>query len=74
MCRIMSFFRIFGLYLSGFVLVCISLDRYFAVLKPLAMPEANSRGRHMLTVAWLASILCSLPQVSFDNRHFGVYV
>lgn len=28
MCRIMSFLRTFGLYLSSFVLVCISLDRY----------------------------------------------
>lgn len=27
MCRIMSFARVFGLYLSSFVLVCISVDR-----------------------------------------------
>ena len=27
MCRIMAFFRTFGLYLSSFVLVCISIDR-----------------------------------------------
>lgn len=27
MCRIMAFFRIFGLYLSSFVIVCISIDR-----------------------------------------------
>jgi gonadotropin-releasing hormone receptor len=27
MCRIMAFFRTFGLFLSSFVLVCISLDR-----------------------------------------------
>ncbi|CAG7837944.1 unnamed protein product [Allacma fusca] len=61
-CRVMSFFRIFGLYLSGFLLVCISLDRYFAVLKPLALPEANKRGRCMLYAAWLGSTICSLPQ------------
>lgn len=29
MCRIMMFFRMFGLYLSSFILVCISVDRYF---------------------------------------------
>ena len=62
-CRVMSFFRIFGLYLSGFLLVCISLDRYFAVLKPLTLPEANRRGRIMLYAAWGGSILCSFPQV-----------
>lgn len=27
MCRLMSFWRTFGLYLSSFVLVCISVDR-----------------------------------------------
>lgn len=27
MCRIMAFFRIFGLYLSSFVIICISIDR-----------------------------------------------
>lgn len=27
MCRIMMFFRTFGLYLSSFILVCISVDR-----------------------------------------------
>lgn len=27
MCRLMAFFRTFGLYLSSFVLVCISIDR-----------------------------------------------
>lgn len=27
MCRLMSFLRTFGLYLSSFVLVCISVDR-----------------------------------------------
>lgn len=27
MCRIMAFFRVFGLYLSSFILVCISMDR-----------------------------------------------
>lgn len=43
MCRLMAFFRTFGLYLSSFVLVCISVDRYFAVLQPLHL--SNSRGK-----------------------------
>jgi len=59
----MSFFRIFGLYLSGFVLVCISLDRYFAVMKPLGIPDAQKRAMFMLRCAWVVSIICSLPQV-----------
>ncbi|KAK8384399.1 hypothetical protein O3P69_009304 [Scylla paramamosain] len=34
-CKIFLFFRAFGLYLSSLVLVCISLDRYFAIVHPL---------------------------------------
>lgn len=34
-CKVFQFLRAFGLYLSSMVLVCISLDRYFAILHPL---------------------------------------
>ncbi|XP_037911610.1 gonadotropin-releasing hormone receptor isoform X1 [Hermetia illucens] len=60
LCRIMAFFRTFGLYLSSFVLVCISVDRYFAVLKPLKL--SDNRGRMMILGAWLSSCICSTPQ------------
>lgn len=60
MCRLMSFFRVFGLYLSSFVMVCISLDRYYAILKPLQ--RSHNRGRIMLACAWLGSVICSIPQ------------
>ncbi|XP_068994293.1 adipokinetic hormone/corazonin-related peptide receptor variant I-like [Neodiprion pinetum] len=63
MCRIMAFFRMFGLYLSSFVLVCISVDRYYAVLKPLHLMDVDRRGKVMLTIAWAGSTICSLPQM-----------
>lgn len=66
MCRIMAFFRIFGLYLSSFVLVCISIDRYFAVLKPLSLQYVARRSTFLLTAAWAASTICSMPQVGFN--------
>ena len=28
LCRVCAFFKIFGLFLSGNILICISLDRY----------------------------------------------
>ncbi|XP_024936124.1 gonadotropin-releasing hormone II receptor isoform X2 [Cephus cinctus] len=62
-CRIMAFFRVFGLYLSSFVLVCISIDRYFAVLRPLQLTDVDRRGKVMLTLAWTGSIFCSMPQL-----------
>ncbi|XP_022920796.1 adipokinetic hormone/corazonin-related peptide receptor variant I-like isoform X2 [Onthophagus taurus] len=62
MCRIMMFFRMFGLCLSSFILVCISLDRYYAVLKPLHLTGIDRRGRYMLIGAWLGAAICSMPQ------------
>ncbi|XP_018328749.1 gonadotropin-releasing hormone II receptor [Agrilus planipennis] len=63
MCRIMAFFRIFGVYLSSFILVCISLDRYYAVLKPLNFSGGDRRGKVMLISAWMGSTICSIPQM-----------
>ncbi|XP_031632169.1 gonadotropin-releasing hormone receptor isoform X2 [Contarinia nasturtii] len=62
MCRLMSFLRTFGLYLSSFVLVCISVDRYFAVIKPMKLAGVDRRGKIMLCAAWISSSICSLPQ------------
>lgn len=64
-CRILMFFRILGLYLSSFILVTISLDRYFAIVHPLSLNDADKRGRIMLILAWCFSIVASIPQVSF---------
>lgn len=58
----MSFFRIFGVYLSSFVIVCISLDRYYAILMPLKISGIDRRSRIMLLCAWIGAIICSLPQ------------
>jgi len=63
-CKVLLFLRAFGLYLSSMVLVCVSLDRYFAILYPLRVNDARRRGKLMLIAAWLVSIVCSLPQVS----------
>ncbi|XP_063592171.1 adipokinetic hormone/corazonin-related peptide receptor variant I-like [Penaeus indicus] len=62
-CRVFAFFRIFGHYLSSFILVCISIDRYFAVVYPLSLNAADRRGKIMLTFAWFLAFTCSLPQV-----------
>ena len=65
LCRILMFFRVFGLYLSSFVLVVISLDRYFAILHPLSLNDANRRGKMMLVVSWVSSAIASSPQVFY---------
>ncbi|KAK9872357.1 hypothetical protein WA026_017815 [Henosepilachna vigintioctopunctata] len=62
LCRLMSFFRMFGLFLSSFILVCISIDRYYAVLKPLLLAGLDRRGRILILGAWIGATLCSIPQ------------
>ncbi|XP_032788472.1 gonadotropin-releasing hormone receptor isoform X1 [Daphnia magna] len=62
-CRILAFFRTFGLFLSSFVLVCISVDRFGAILQPMKLDYWRRRGRFMLAIAWACSVICSLPQV-----------
>lgn len=68
MCKTMQVLRAFGPYLSSMVLICISVDRYYAVVHPLKVHDARRRGRTMLAVAWYTSLACSLPQVrcSYD--------
>lgn len=63
-CRLLMFFRAFGFYLSSFVLVAISLDRYFSIVHPLSIHDADKRGKLFLIFAWLLSSTASLPQVS----------
>ncbi|KAM7288257.1 putative seven transmembrane receptor [Ixodes scapularis] len=62
MCKVMQVLRAFGPYLSSMVLVCISVDRYFAVLHPFKVHDARRRGRMMLAAAWYTSLVCSSPQ------------
>ncbi|XP_037873389.1 adipokinetic hormone receptor isoform X1 [Bombyx mori] len=61
MCRVMMFTRTFGLYLSSFVLICIAVDRYYAILKPLNVTW-EAKVRRAIIVAWVCAGLASLPQ------------
>nr|KAG5697747.1 hypothetical protein BaRGS_006269 [Batillaria attramentaria] len=51
-CRICMFFRAFGFYLSSFLLVVISLDRYVSIVHPLSTLGGGRRTRWMLGSAW----------------------
>ncbi|XP_013787091.1 gonadotropin-releasing hormone receptor-like [Limulus polyphemus] len=62
-CKIMLFLRAFGPYLSSMVLVCISFDRYFAIVHPLKLNDAKQRSKIMLICAWVISVICAVPQV-----------
>ncbi|XP_003747698.1 gonadotropin-releasing hormone receptor [Galendromus occidentalis] len=62
LCKIFQVVRAFGPYLSSTIIICISLDRYFAVLHPLKVHDAQRRGKIMIALAWLVSLSWSLPQ------------
>lgn len=64
-CRILMFFRTFGFYLSSFILITISLDRYFAIMHPLSLSDADRRAKIMIGFAWAMSIIASAPQVGY---------
>ncbi|GFQ66121.1 gonadotropin-releasing hormone II receptor [Trichonephila clavata] len=63
-CQILLPTRAFGPYLSSLILVCISLDRYFTFLYPEKINYAQRRGKIMLELAWITSILITILQVS----------
>ncbi|KAL1491477.1 hypothetical protein ABEB36_012071 [Hypothenemus hampei] len=74
-CKIVQFMRALGPYLSSNVLVCISLDRYFAVMYPLRVNAARKRGKIMLFVAWGASLIYCVPQCFvYHVKHHPDYV
>ena len=62
MCRVMMFFRTFGVYLGSFILIAMSVDRCEAILRPLK-PSSYSETVRRILVAWILSIIASLPQV-----------
>lgn len=65
LCKVMQFLRAFGLYLSSMVLICVSFDRFFAILYPMKMlkGQGHQRIKVMLWIAWIASAAFSAPQV-----------
>jgi len=69
MCKLVKFLQVFGLYLSTYIIVIISIDRCMAILDPLRRNLASKRVRLMILVAWLASAIFSLPQVGSIIRY-----
>lgn len=69
-CKFLSFFRTFGLYASSFILIAISLDRYFAIKNPLENIDSEKRIKLMLSVSWFLATILSIPQV---RKHFLLF-
>lgn len=65
-CKAFQFLRVFGPYSSSLVLICISLDRYYAVMDPFnyASCQTDSKIKKMLWFIWGLAAALSLPQVN----------
>lgn len=60
-------------------LLLIFFFRYLAVLQPMRLYQMDRRGKLMIAVAWIASLVCSLPQVmrvklGYVNVHVHYFV
>lgn len=63
LCKMIKFLQILGPYLSSYVLVMTSIDRYQAICHPLSNSLAHTRrSRWMVAVAWIMSLLFCTPQ------------
>ncbi|XP_070543233.1 gonadotropin-releasing hormone receptor-like [Ptychodera flava] len=63
LCKIVKFLVMFGLYLSTFIMVAISIDRYIAIIHPFSRNQGPRRVRIMIIVSYIASAFFSIPQV-----------
>jgi gonadotropin-releasing hormone receptor len=64
MCKMVKFLQVFGLYLSTYIIVIISIDRCCAILDPMSRNRAPRRVKIMIIIAWTVSAILSSPQVS----------
>ena len=61
-CKVMVFLRIFGYFISGNVLMAISIDRFSATVFPILHRSSSRLTRLLLGLAWTLAALCSIPQ------------
>ncbi|XP_041980495.1 gonadotropin-releasing hormone receptor [Aricia agestis] len=61
-CKLFKFAQMFSLYLSTFILVLIGVDRWLAVKYPMKSMATATRNGRMVIIAWILSLLLSLPQ------------
>lgn len=63
LCKFVKYTQMLGPYLSSYVLVMTSIDRYQAICHPLSHSSStHSRSRYMILTAWLISLFFCLPQ------------
>lgn len=67
-CKLFKFVQMFALYLSTFILVLIGVDRWLAVKYPMKSMATATRSGRLVIIAWVLSVILSIPQVSDFNN------
>ncbi|CAG2176968.1 unnamed protein product [Oppiella nova] len=63
LCKVIKYLQILGPYLSSYVLVMTSIDRYQAICHPLTNCQwTPARSQLMISFAWIIALLCCIPQ------------
>jgi gonadotropin-releasing hormone receptor len=64
LCKASKFFAAFGTYSSSLLLISVSVDRYYAVVRPFKYAFLDRKMNMLLIGIWFFSFLISTPQVS----------
>ncbi|XP_026222916.1 vasopressin V2 receptor-like [Anabas testudineus] len=70
LCRLVKYLQVFGMFASSYMIVAMTVDRYYAICCPLQAHRggATHRFNTFILVAWGLSLLLSLPQVFIFSR------
>ena len=68
-CKVFKFFAAFGTYSSSLLLISVSVDRYYAVVRPFAYAFLDRKMNFLLLGIWAFSFLISTPQVRKIMTH-----
>ncbi|UJR09699.1 hypothetical protein I4U23_013930 [Adineta vaga] len=67
-CRLISFIQGTISYNSSYVLVCVSIDRLYAIIRPMDVRSASSAFRYSLIIAsWIISMTFASTQLYFRD-------
>ncbi|XP_006165381.1 gonadotropin-releasing hormone receptor isoform X2 [Tupaia chinensis] len=67
LCKVLSYLKLFSMYAPAFMMVVISLDRFLAITRPLAVNSNSKVGQAMIALAWTLSSVFAGPQLPLHH-------
>ncbi|XP_030590626.1 vasopressin V2 receptor-like [Archocentrus centrarchus] len=70
LCRLVKYLQVLGMFASSYMIVAMTVDRHYAICCPLQAHRsgATQRWNSFIVLAWVLSLLLSLPQVFIFSR------